>query len=184
MGALTSDVAIGLVHLSHLQDTNIDILEPGEGLLPEDEVRNSTDLAVGVELQALVREKGVLVAVDRATIVGAAVLSGDGNGLRSGAICVVDVDIVELEVGRVDPQSAGVIVVETIGLAEVASDGGTVADIARVVGGVAVNSHIGCDVDDDILSVHALVEEDATARGNIVYSLLDSCEVTSICGHS
>lgn len=70
-------------------------------MLSEDEVGGALDEALPEEVLALVGQEGVLVSVETDTIVALrGTIATQGDGLRTLAVGVLDVDVVELGVGR------------------------------------------------------------------------------------
>lgn len=69
---------------------NVDLVEPGGGRLPEDEVDGAEDAAAGVELRARVCEERVLVAVEAQAVV--ALVCGFG---AEGQVLAVGIDVAE-----------------------------------------------------------------------------------------
>lgn len=176
---LTGHIAHGRVH-----DTNIAALKPGERPLPEYEVCGSNNLAVNVQLFLVLSQDSVLKATEGAAVVAAAVKGGDCNGLRSLASRVLHVDVVELEVGRVNPQGASLIVVDSEILAEACDNGGTVPRVTRVIRSVAINCQTVGVVDQNLFGVGALIQVNATTRRGGVNGLLDGREIAAVSGHS
>jgi hypothetical protein len=84
------DVALGSG-----EDADVDLLEPGLGVLAEDEIGGTLDVRLCVELDAVLGEDGVLEAVEAARVVALlAVVGGEGEGLGAFAVGVLYVDVV------------------------------------------------------------------------------------------
>lgn len=81
-------------------------------MLTKDEVNGSFDIALSVELVTDLSQEGVLIPIKTNTIVSLlGAVSSQSNGLRSLAVSVLDVDVVEGCVcGFVDDCSSGFIV--------------------------------------------------------------------------
>lgn len=85
----------GDVALGGREDADVDLLEPSLGVLAEDEIGGTLDVRLCVELGAVLREDGVLVAVEAAGVVAlCARVGGEGEGLGAFAVGVLDVDVV------------------------------------------------------------------------------------------
>jgi hypothetical protein len=77
------------------EDADVDLLEPGLGVLAEDEIGGTLDVRLCVELDAVLGEDGVLEAVEAARVVALlAVVGGEGEGLGAFAVGVLYVDVV------------------------------------------------------------------------------------------
>ena len=82
------------------EDPDVDALEPGSGVLAEDEIGGAFDVGFGVELGAVLCQYGVLEAFEGAAVVAlVAGIGTDGEGLGAFAEGVDDVDVVESCVG-------------------------------------------------------------------------------------
>ena len=176
---LTGDVADGL-----LDNADVTGLEPGGGLLAEDEVGGAQDERVGVELVANVGQDRVLEAGEGAPVVAAVGVGAQGDGLAALAVGVVDVDVVELEVGRLDSERGRLVVGQAVRLAQALRYGGLVARVAGRVVRLAVDGQLrGALADEDLLVVGPRGEEDALgiarARVEGVHGLLDAGEVAA-----
>lgn len=85
----------GDVALGGGKDADVDLFEPGLGVLAEDEIGGTLDVGLSVELGAILSEDGVLVAVEAAGVVALlAVVGGEGEGLGALTVGVLDVDVV------------------------------------------------------------------------------------------
>lgn len=94
-GVVGSAAGSGDVALGGREDADVDLLEPGLGVLAEDEIGGTLDVRLRVELSAVLREDGVLVAVEAAGVVAlCARVGGEGEGLGAFAVGVLDVDVV------------------------------------------------------------------------------------------
>ena len=85
----------GDVTLGGREDADVDLLEPGLGVLAEDEIGGALDVGLCVELSAVLREDGVLEAVEAAGVVALlARVGGEGEGLGACAVGVLYIDVV------------------------------------------------------------------------------------------
>lgn len=85
----------GDVTLGSCEDADVDLLEPGLGVLAEDEIGGALDVGLCVELGAVLGEDGVLEAVEAAGVVALlAGVGGEGEGLGAFAVGVLYVDVV------------------------------------------------------------------------------------------
>lgn len=115
-------------------------MDPGAGVLAEDEVHGAFDVALCVDLVADLSEESILISIETDTIVTLLrTVRSQGYSLRSFAVSVLDVNVVECGVGGVDYDCTGRFVVRCA-----ASETGAVDDVDDVgcvrtgVGGVAV----------------------------------------------
>lgn len=181
---LTGDVAKG-----GSQDAKVNVLEPGRSILAKDEVGGTLDQTVGVDLVASLGQEGVLETSELDTVVSAGGVGAQGDGLAAGAVAIVDIDIVQLEVLSLDAESGGLIVAQTISLAEAGSDGDLVAAVAGGVAGVTIDGHLSrTGAHEDLLAVCALINEDtlgsARAGRERVDGSLNGSVVTTAAGDS
>jgi len=94
-GVVGSASGSGDVALGGGEDADVDLLEPGLGVLAEDEIGGALDVGLCVELGAVLGEDGVLVAVEAAGVVALlAIVGGEGEGLGAFAVGVLYVDVV------------------------------------------------------------------------------------------
>lgn len=101
--------------------------------MPKHEVRRPLDQTLAVQLVALLREHRILEARKRTAVVPAVRIRRQRDGLLSLAEAVVDVDVVEAEVGRLDAQRARRVIAGFPGQALAGGDGHRVARVpARV----------------------------------------------------
>ncbi|GJC98198.1 hypothetical protein ColKHC_07024 [Colletotrichum higginsianum] len=126
-------------------------LEPGDGLLAEDEVGGALDVG-GVEVVgALAGEDGVLVALGLDAVVALLVAVGaQGDGLHALAARVDNVDVVDAEAVVLGPERAGGVVAAGHVGAEAVRDGDLVLGVVLVVVRVAVDGEgalVGRDQD-------------------------------------
>lgn len=70
------------------QDAEVTVLEPACGVLAENEVGGTLDQAVGVDLVTGLRQDGVLVASELASVVTRGCVSRQRNGLRSLTVTI------------------------------------------------------------------------------------------------
>ena len=85
----------GDITLGGCQDADVDLLEPGLGVLAEDEIGGALDVRSRIELGAVLGEDGVLVAVEAAGVVALlARVGGEGESLGALAVGVLHVDVV------------------------------------------------------------------------------------------
>lgn len=142
-------------------------LEPRGGAQAEDEVDGAVDVGLCVDLVALVRVDGVLVARELAGVEGlVGVLGGEGEGLAAAggaAEGVGHVQVVYLDVVVPEPDRRRLVIVDEAGCVagEVAGDGDLVVRVAVGVAGVALQDEgplQGGDV--DLLRVGSREQED------------------------
>ena len=147
------------------ENTDITSLKPRRGLLPEDEVGSTLDQRLGEELVALVAQDGILEPEELAGVVAAVSVGAEGDGLAALAVAVLDVDVVQLEVGGLDAERGRLVVRQPVVLAQAAGDDRLVARVARRVRGVAVDGELRRPgADQHLLAVRPRVEEDALVR--------------------
>lgn len=85
----------GDVTLGGREDADVDLLEPGLGVLAEDEIGGTLDVGLCVELSAVLGEDSVLEPVEAAGVVALlARVGGEGEGLGAFAVGVLHVDVV------------------------------------------------------------------------------------------
>lgn len=90
------------------RDSDIGAVDPDYGVLAEDKVNGSFDVALSVNLVSGLGKKSVLVSVQTDAIVSLfGIVRSQCDGLGSLSVCVFDVDVVELGVCSLVDHGAG-----------------------------------------------------------------------------